>query len=607
MKDLIYYVRKLHQVAGLRLYLNMFTTFAISSLDGFGIYLIVPLLSIIGAFQMNIDEVPLVSSLFAYVESWSIELNLPIVLAIYVILVGGQALLQRSQAVLNSQILQSFARSLRVGTYQGLLQARWEFFLRKRKSDFHHVIVNELGRVNFGTSLFLQMVTGIIFTVIQIGLAFWLSPLLTAVVLASGGLLALCSRKFVKKAKVIGDQATELSQSYFAGISDHFSGIKDIKSNRLEHSHIEWFDSLSKQLENNVVKFVRVNSLSQFVYRISSIALIAGFVYLALEVFHTPMEQLILVVLLFSRLWPRFIAIQSNIEQLAMNIPAFKAMRQLEKEYEQEKELTEPLTGTISSHSYERERYPLQYGLECRQVNYRYNPHESEYALRNINVYIPANRMTAVVGKSGAGKSTLIDMLMGLIAPESGQVLVDGVTLRVEKQLLSLRSSIGYVAQDPFLFHESIRENLKLSSPHAEDAELWDALKFSASDEFVRKLPQGLDTVIGDRGIRLSGGERQRIVLARAILKRPSILVLDEATSALDSENERKIQEALDRLKGSMTIIVIAHRLSTIRHADQVIVMEQGEVIQQGGYQQLSQESKGMFRQLLNYQAGASS
>lgn len=601
MKDLFYFIRKMHQVSGFRLYLNMFTTFVISCLDGIGIYMIVPMLSIIGVFQMNMDEVPLVSSLFAFIESSSIELNLPVVLTIYVMIVGGQALLQRSQMVLNSRILQGFVRSLRTETYRGLLGAKWEFFLRKRKSDFHHVMVNELGRVSYGTSLFLQMVTAIIFTVIQIGLAFWLSPLLTAVVLISGGILALFSRKFIKKAGHIGDKTSELSQSYFAGISDHFNGIKDIKSNRLERSHISWFNNMSKELESNVIQLVRVNSLSQFIYRISSITLIAGFVYLALEVFHTPAEQLILVVLIFSRLWPRFIGIQSNIEQLATNLPAFKAMRKLQQEYEQEMELT------LSGSSEGGKQFQLQDGIECRQVNYRYDPKEPVFALRDINVYIPANRMTAIVGMSGAGKSTLIDMLMGLIQPERGQVLIDGVTLRDEKQLLSLRSAIGYVAQDPFLFNASIRDNLKLVDPYAEDTELWNALKFSVSDEFVRMLPQGLDTVIGDRGIRLSGGERQRIVLARAILKRPSILVLDEATSALDSENERLIQEALDRLKGSMTIIVIAHRLSTIRNADQVIVIEQGEVIQQGGYKQLSQEAKGKFRQLLNYQTGVNS
>lgn len=134
---------------------------------------------------------------------------------------------------------------------------------------------------------------------------------------------------------------------------------------------------------------------------------------------------------------------------------------------------------------------------------------------------------------------------------------------------------------------------------------MWDALKFSSAAEFVKKMPEGLDTLIGDRGIRLSGGERQRLVLARAILRDPSILVLDEATSALDTENEAKIQEALERLKGKMTIIVIAHRLSTIRNADQVIVLEEGEVIQKGEYAQLAKEKKSIFGQLLNNQIKA--
>ncbi|MFD1956960.1 ABC transporter ATP-binding protein [Paenibacillus thailandensis] len=599
MKDLFHYVHKLRKASGWRLYMNMAMTIAISSLDGIGIYLIVPLLGIIGALQIDTDAISLLSGLETFAEGLSIELSLPLVLGLYVLIVGGQALLQRFQTVQNTRILQRYVRTLRMEMYGGLLRAKWEFFLRKRKSDFHHVMVNELGRVSYGTSLLLQMATGILFTVIQIGLAFFLSPLLTLVVIGSGALLAVFSRKFVRKAGRIGDKTTELSQSFMAGISDHFNGIKDIKSNRLENSHLSWFDNLSRELESNVVGFIKVNSLSQFTYKAASIVLIAGFVYLALEVLHTPAEQLLLIVLIFSRLWPRFIGIQSNIEQLASSLPAFKAMRKLQEEADRDRELE----GSGSPGEGER-CLPVD-GIECRRVYYRYDTSEPAYALRDINVKIPANRMTAIVGKSGAGKSTLIDMLMGLIKPERGEVLLDGAVLSEERQLRSLRSSIGYVAQDPFLFNASLRDNLKLVAPQAKDDELWEALKFSASEKFVRKLPQGLDTVIGDRGIRLSGGERQRIVLARAILKRPSILVLDEATSALDSENERLIQEALERLKGKLTIIVIAHRLSTIRHADQVIVMDQGEIIQQGGYQQLSQETKGKFRQLLNYQSEA--
>lgn len=599
MKDLFYFIRKMHRFAGIKLYINMFMTLLISLLDGIGIYLIIPLLSIIGVFQTNIDGIPLVSSLLNVIQSWSFELNLPIVLALFAVIVGGQALLQRSQALLSGRILQGFIRTLRIETYQGLIGAKWEFFLRKRKSDFNHVMTNELGRVNQGTYLFLQMISAFLFTLIQIGLALWLSPTLTLVVLLSGGLLALFGRKFIRKSKHIGEQTTALSKYYFAGISDHFNGIKDIKSNRLEQSHIDWFKQLSRKMEDNFIQFGKMNSMSQLVYRLSSVVLIAGFVYLAIEVIHTPAEQLILVVLIFSRLWPRFISIQSNTEQLVSNFPAFQTMRKLQTEFEADKELGSVNTTFTSS------LFQMHHGIECWDVNYRYDSTSPVYALQNIDVFIPANRMTAIVGKSGAGKSTLIDMLMGLIQPESGQVMVDGVSLRDEHQLLGLRGAIGYVAQDPFLFNESIRDNLKLVAPSAEDAELWEALKFSASDEFVSKLPQGLDTVIGDRGIRLSGGERQRIVLARAILKRPAILVLDEATSALDSENEQLIQNALELLKGKMTIIVIAHRLSTIHNADQVIVMEDGKVIQQGGYQQLSQENKGTFRQLLNYQTGA--
>ncbi|KAF9117220.1 hypothetical protein BGX30_005680, partial [Mortierella sp. GBA39] len=503
----------------------MSMTLLISLLDGIGMYLIVPLLGMIGLLQMDSGSLPFLAPLTGLIHSWSLQLSLPLVLAVYVLILGGQALLQRSQTLLNARIIQSFIRTLRTETYEGLLRAKWEFYLRKRRSDFNHVMSNELGRVNYGTTLFLQMVTSLIFTVLQIALALWLSPALTVMVL----------------------ETTELSKHYFAGISDHFGGIKDIKSNRLEASHIHWFRKLTDQMEHNFLEFGRVNSMSQVIYRLSSVVLVAAFMYVAIAVLHTPPEQLITVVLIFTRLWPRFIGIQSNMEQLSSNLPAFHDMRKLQQEYEAEQELISPEAAGAS-------KLALVDGISCTDVSYRYNPKEPLYALRDINVHIPANRMTAIVGKSGAGKSTLR-----------------------ERQLLALRGSIGYVAQDPFLFNESIRYNLQLVDPNAQDDDLWQALEFSASAEFVRKLPQGLDTVIGDRGVRLSGGERQRLVLARAILKRPSILVLDEATSALDSENELLIQQALERLKGSMTMIVIAHRLSTIRNADHVIVMEQGK------------------------------
>lgn len=247
----------------------------------------------------------------------------------------------------------------------------------------------------------------------------------------------------------------------------------------------------------------------------------------------------------------------------------------------------------------------LQHGIECRSVYFRYQ-NSSAYALKDINLYIPKGGMTAIVGPSGAGKSTLVDLLMGLNKPEHGEVRIDGVALDTPL-LLPLRRSISYVSQDPFLFHASVRDNLLLMNSEASEKELWEALEMASAADVVRGLREGLNTVIGDRGIRLSGGERQRIVLARAILRKPAILILDEATSALDTATEMKVKNTLDGLKGEMTIIVIAHRLSTIRHADQVVVLENGEIVQRGGYIELAGDHKRLFSRLLGNGAEISS
>jgi ATP-binding cassette subfamily C protein len=568
----------------------------ISFFEGVGIYLLVPMLSFIGVFNVSTGGIPYLSSIIDKLNSVPSHLKLPLVLAAYITLIIGQACLQRNQTNMSMAIQQGFMGYLRTKIYQALMKAKWSFFLKKRKSDFNHIMTNELARVSQGVYLIMTLFTSLIFTVIQIGFAFWLSYKLTLFVLVCGFVLALFSRKFIRNAKKLGKHTTELSQSYMGGITEHFNGIKDIKSNRLEKLHLTWFQALNDRMKINMIQFARLQSNSQFFYKVAAALLIALFVYSSNTVFHIKGEQLIIIIIIFSRLWPRFAGIQSSWEQVVSTIPAFKSLRELERECEEAQE----------SRYFDESIKPIRIekGIECQHINFRYDSDNVTYALEDINLQIPANSMTAIVGKSGAGKSTLIDILIGLLQPEEGRVVIDGVPLTSEN-VHSLRRSVSYVSQDPFLFNASIRENLMQVEPNASEEQLWEALAFSASDEFVRKLPQGLDTIIGDRGVRLSGGERQRIVLARAILRKPAILVLDEATSALDTENEAKIKQSLDRLKGSMTIIVIAHRLSTIRNADQVLVLEQGRIIQQGGFQQLSKESKGTFSQLLAYQAEA--
>jgi len=242
----------------------------------------------------------------------------------------------------------------------------------------------------------------------------------------------------------------------------------------------------------------------------------------------------------------------------------------------------------------------LERSIEFKELSFTYPGREQ--TLIDVNLCFRKGQMVALVGESGSGKSTVTDLVLGLQIPEKGQVLIDGVPLGEWKQN-SFRERIGYVPQDPQLFHSSIRDNLLWSFEKASEEELWEALRLANASVFVKDLPQGINTVVGDRGVRLSGGQRQRIALARAVLRMPELLILDEATSALDSESERLIQQSIDELAHETTIVIVAHRLSTIAKADQVYVMNQGRVVEEGSFSLLSVKQGGFLNSMLAVQS----
>ncbi|MDL4838977.1 ABC transporter ATP-binding protein [Aquibacillus rhizosphaerae] len=592
MKHVIYFLKQIHGHTGKILYVNMLAMMGIGLLDGLAVLLLIPMISLSGIVQLDAEELPF-TGVFQYFDSLPISVGLMIVLAIYVCIAVGQNVLQRHLTIRNTIIQQGFLRYLQIKTYDSLLKANWDFFIKKRKSDLIYILSTEIARTNAGTQAFLKLMASFIFTVLQIGLAFWLSPSITSFVLLCGIILIFINRKFLKRSLVLGEKSVELGRSYMAGITDQINGMKDIKSNSLEEPRMDWYRSITKQMQDQQVDFVRVKTTSQAYYKIASAVFIAAFIFVAIQMFAAQATQLTLVVVIFSRLWPRVSGIQSSMETIAMAIPSLKIVQALQKQTSEAKEFDQSMEQHV-------EPIQIQEGIQCDKASFRYDKQKKVYALQDIDLFIPANKITAIVGKSGAGKSTLIDLLMGINLPETGSITVDGVPLTKER-ILALRKSLSYVSQDPFLFNTTIRDNLLIVSANATEQEINKALTFASAYDFVQQLPDGLDTVIGDRGIKLSGGERQRIVLARAILRKPSVLVLDEATSALDSENEANIQQAIVHLKGKMTMIVIAHRLSTIRDADQVIVLEKGKVIQQGAFNQLS-STTGAFRMMLGKQ-----
>ena len=239
--------------------------------------------------------------------------------------------------------------------------------------------------------------------------------------------------------------------------------------------------------------------------------------------------------------------------------------------------------------------------VRFEHVSFEYEP--ARPVLEEVNIEVPAGSMVALVGPSGAGKSTLVDLVARFYDPTKGRITIDDVDLK-DFRIHSLRSGLGVVSQDTILFHDTVRNNIAYGLPNISSEAIEKAAKTANADEFIAQLPDGYETVLGERATRLSGGQRQRIAIARAILRDPPLLILDEATSALDSESERLVQDAMEHLLRGRTVFVIAHRLSTVRHADQILVMQNGRVVQRGRHDELLAEG-GLYRHLYRLQFAA--
>jgi ATP-binding cassette subfamily C protein len=606
----------LRRYAGGALALNIAGMALAGMLEGIGILLIVPLLGASGFLDGVHESVPLLAPLLERLRALPADSLLPALLGLFVLVVVCQSALQRYVAIRNTRIVHRCGRLLRLELFDALHDARWSFYLRKRRTDLMNALTTETARVLHGFGQIMQGAAALIFTALQIGIALAMSATLTALVLACGGIVLLAFRRMIGRARALGGQTSEHAQEYLAGINDQLQGMKDIKGNDMSESGRQWIRVITERLLQEQIAYVRLRSASEAGYRIASAVFVAGFAWIAVRILQTPPHMLLLIVVIFARLWPRITSLQTMAQHLASAAPAFAHVRGLLEECRRERDAAAaaaaapPEAAPVAKiAAVQPDAAPgatpgqlrLEQGIRLCGVAFSYEG-SGRKALDGIDLFIPARATTAIVGHSGAGKSTLADAVMGLIRPQEGAVLIDDRPL-TEERLAALRRSVGYVPQDPFLFGGTILDNLRMARPGASEDEVREALRFAAADGFVSRLPQGIHTPIGDRGIRLSGGERQRIVLARAILRKPRILILDEATSALDSESEAAILESLERLRGGMTIIVIAHRLSTIRGADQIVVMEQGRIVQCGRYAALAADRSGLFDRLLRQQA----
>ena len=587
-KILMAYMKELLRFAKAKLIIDLILFIILGLLEGVGIVMLLPLLTYAG-ISSGSEQGGLGQIMEHFLQPMGIGLTLPMVLVVYTGVIAGQSLLQRYEAMLSSTIQESFDTFLTTNLYRALTYSQWSLFFSVEKSKITHVITTELMRVSSCTYYLLRVLATGVIAAIQIGIALIIAPYLTLLVIGSGLILFFCMHFLGKEARRIGMNISNFTGNIFSEIIENLNGIKEVKSYGLEQLQVKNFETQRKRIEQTYIDLTRVQSLVTMFYKIAAAVFISLFFYTAIGVLKIDAQSFLIIVVIFSRLWPKFSSFQSSLQYVVMMMPAFQAVTDLHALCLAKEEISvlERIVPPMN----------LRRGIRLLNVTFRYNLENECYAVRHINGLLPAGSTTAIVGVSGAGKSTLADLIIGLILPEHGEILVDDKRLD-SSNMSSWRQSIGYVPQDAFLFNASIRNNLIWACPNANEMEMWEVLKLAAIDDFVKGLPEQLDTVVGDRGIRLSGGERQRIVLARALLRKPELLILDEATSALDSENEKRIQRAVEGLQGKLTILIIAHRISTIKNADQIIVMEQGKIVEQGSYIVLASNEKSRFYKL---------
>lgn len=546
--------------------------------EGSGILLLVPLLQ-------SLQSAAVTHNVSGQMLQRMAELGVPtstsFLMGIVLLLIILRATLQYARERLSAIMQHQLVDKMRLHSFALLLHAEWRWLTQQNQSDQANSLLVDINRIGVGFTFLLGLLASLMTLLAYLIAAVSLSWQVTLLAFISGGLILLVLSGQRKQALSLGQQLGLANRSMQATVQQSLAGIKLAKILGQESSFIERFDHTISTLREQQLAFQKDTSLSKVLFQIFGATLLIGYLLAGLNLWHIEVAQLLTLVIVFGRMIPLFMSAQQQLHHCLHALPALEDAQRLQDAYRVNAEPTK-----LDHHQ------PIVIGqqIQLKNVSFQY-PGKNSPSLAQVSLTLKVHTTTAVIGHSGAGKSTLADLLMGLLAADSGEILLDDILLTgpLRRQW---RQSVAYVPQEVFLFNDSIRNNLLWGNPKASEADLLKALTLAAA-EFVYDLPNQLDTMVGDGGVRLSGGERQRIVLARALLKQPTLLILDEATSALDVENEQRIRQAIENLHGNMTVLVIGHRLPTLEHADQVIKLEQGSVVVQGTWQQLKQQHGG--------------
>jgi ATP-binding cassette subfamily C protein len=555
---------------------QLVTAVALSTLlsltEGVSLVMVFPLIALLGdPAKTDVAAGPRTRVLFHLLAATHIPRSawLGTILVVVILSVGLLTQLNGMLSTLTINIILPVRKRLAGQIYEAILHADWTFLTRRRSSDLTHYLTTEMARVGTLAGSLMALLSNGMVGLLMLALASYYAPLLTLLLVVCFGLLIPWQRRSGKAIYNAGREASNRMGKVFESSMERLQNLKVVKAYGAQDAELALFTrrygDLIKELVANEWRSVAASRRFQMV----SLVLLCGLILLGLNTLHLAPAAMLVFLFAFVRASPRLNAAQGKVNEILTDLPAFTRIEEFLRECGENSEAGE--VGD-SAPALERE-------LTLRDVRFAYGPN-SPMVLNGLSLAFDAGKITAVAGLSGAGKSTVADLVMGLLVADAGCVEADGVAI-TRANARAWRRRIGYVSQDTLLFHDTIRANLLWAKPGATDPELKAAMS-AASAEFVHQLGQGIETVVGDRGMMLSHGQRQRIALARALLLRPALLILDEATNSLDLENEESILRVVKGL--GVTTILISHRPTAVAVADRVFVLERGRVKVSGAW-----------------------
>ncbi len=501
-------------------------------------------------------------------------------------LCGGLALLISKLVV--AKIETDLFAGLQVKTVRRLFDANYEYYASKNTGHLVNALQQQMLGVINAFGFFGTIITGFFFAVLFLGMPFVINWKM-ALMAVAGGIVYLPFMKLVNRkskhfsimnSRTLGDLGDILIQI--------LSNYKYLKSTNSSASVIDKLkDSIGKYCYC-LRRIALWNSFSSDAVLPCAILYIYLILYIQISYFNVSIQDALMLMAFLYMAYQKGIVVPTAYQKFLYAAGSITIYEELDKELcaEQEK-----WNGTVKPN--------FSGSIEFKDVSFTYR-NSSKPVLNKLSLEIRPFTTVAFVGGSGSGKSTIVNMLAGLLVPQDGKVSLFSVDYK-DLDIAALRSSIGYVTQEPVIFNDSAASNISLWNRNITFEQIKDAAKKARADEFILKMENGYDSMLGDKGIVLSGGQRQRITIAREILRDSRLLILDEATSALDSETEEIIRQSIDALHGRQTVVIIAHRLSTIRNCDMIFVLDEGRIVESGSYEELY-NAKGRFREMAERQ-----